>query len=215
MANDVAAVMLFRTEFLHSLSERLRQSSHGIDVRLITSSPEAAIAAIREGDIDLLITGPAFIGDVVVLAEAFPGTGAVALITEDGTAQFPTSAHRHAVRIVTALNPGLDVALRAIAEVVGSATVPKPNTEVRWSASSISNRPPAVCVRDSVDEQIAELVALGLGDKDIAAQVFISHQTVRNRISRILGDSDLRNRTQLAVLILESRARKIDPFDRS
>lgn len=55
---------------------------------------------------------------------------------------------------------------------------------------------------DDVDRQIVRLLATGLYDKEIAAQVHLSSQTVRNRVSRMLKDSDLENRTQLAAMYL-------------
>jgi NarL family two-component system response regulator LiaR len=53
---------------------------------------------------------------------------------------------------------------------------------------------------DSVDREILQLVARGLSDKEISSQVFMAHQTVRNRVSRLLQNFAVRNRTELAVL---------------
>lgn len=64
----------------------------------------------------------------------------------------------------------------------------------------------------SLDEQltereraIVELVAEGLDNKEIAAQLYLSEGTVRNHISAILQKLDLRNRTQLAVRYYQDR----------
>lgn len=48
--------------------------------------------------------------------------------------------------------------------------------------------------------EILELVAQGLDNKEIAAEVFMSEGTVRNHISTMLRKLELKNRTQLAVL---------------
>lgn len=56
-----------------------------------------------------------------------------------------------------------------------------------------------VVYHDFTDHRIVSLLAMGLSDKEIAASVFLSCQTVRNRISRMLQVSGARNRTQLAV----------------
>ena len=55
------------------------------------------------------------------------------------------------------------------------------------------------------------LIAEGLTDKQIADQVYLSPQTVRNRISRILSALDKDNRTQLALLManLDESARHV------
>jgi DNA-binding NarL/FixJ family response regulator len=56
-----------------------------------------------------------------------------------------------------------------------------------------------VC-RDEVDVQIISLIIEGMGNDEIAAQMFIAVQTVRNRISRLLAAAGAKNRTQLAIM---------------
>jgi len=53
----------------------------------------------------------------------------------------------------------------------------------------------------SMDRHIMALIAEGLTDRQIADRVYLSPQTVRNRISRILTALDKDNRTQLALLM--------------
>ncbi|MCH9275230.1 response regulator transcription factor [Bifidobacterium amazonense] len=50
------------------------------------------------------------------------------------------------------------------------------------------------------DRDIAALVAEGLDNRDIAARLYLSEGTVRNRVSGILDKMGLTNRTQLAIL---------------
>lgn len=52
--------------------------------------------------------------------------------------------------------------------------------------------------------EITALVAEGLDNRDIAARLFLSEGTVRNRISAILDKLGLTNRTQLAILWLNA-----------
>lgn len=52
--------------------------------------------------------------------------------------------------------------------------------------------------------KITALVAEGLDNRDIAARLFLSEGTVRNRISAILDKLGLTNRTQLAILWLNA-----------
>lgn len=58
----------------------------------------------------------------------------------------------------------------------------------------------AISIKDDTDRDIVDLVALGLSDREVAAGVHLAEQTVRNRLSRVLESSGLKNRTQLAVV---------------
>jgi len=53
--------------------------------------------------------------------------------------------------------------------------------------------------------EIIELIAQGLDNKEIAAQIFISEGTVRNHVSAVLQKLQLKNRTQLAVYYYQRR----------
>lgn len=55
------------------------------------------------------------------------------------------------------------------------------------------------CAPESdLDRHILDLICIGLPDREIAAAVHASHQTVRNRVSSMLRRSNISNRTQLA-----------------
>ncbi|MGA0878426.1 MAG: response regulator [Ilumatobacteraceae bacterium] len=62
------------------------------------------------------------------------------------------------------------------------------------------------------DRQIMELIAEGKADKQISEEVYLSSQTVRNRISRLLSLLGRDNRTQLALLLnsVDEVARPVD-----
>ena len=51
------------------------------------------------------------------------------------------------------------------------------------------------------DQEILALIAQGCTDKEIGARVYLSPQTIRNRISRLLSLLGRENRTQLALLV--------------
>ncbi len=52
-----------------------------------------------------------------------------------------------------------------------------------------------------VDREIMSLIGNGMTDRDIATRVFLSPQTVRNRVSRLLTTLGRENRTQLALMV--------------
>ena len=55
-------------------------------------------------------------------------------------------------------------------------------------------------ITDETDRKILLLIAQGKFDKEISQELFLSTQTIRNRVSRILTESGARNRTHLAIL---------------
>jgi len=65
-----------------------------------------------------------------------------------------------------------------------------------------TNVPTFIPYRDSIDESIVRLISYGFNNQEIAENVFLSVQTVRNRISRLLEESGARNRTHLSTMFL-------------
>lgn len=59
--------------------------------------------------------------------------------------------------------------------------------------------------RDNIDVQILDLITIGLRDQDVASALYLSLQTVKNRISKMLEISGADNRTQLGFLYSNQR----------
>lgn len=55
------------------------------------------------------------------------------------------------------------------------------------------------------EREIAECVAAGMTNGEIAAQLFVSLPTVKTHIARVFDKLGVTNRVQLAILVLESR----------
>jgi DNA-binding NarL/FixJ family response regulator len=51
------------------------------------------------------------------------------------------------------------------------------------------------------EQQIVKLIATGANNEEIANQLYISARTVKNHITNILSQLNLRNRTQIAILV--------------
>ena len=98
---------------------------------------------------------------------------------------------------VAAVGPALQAVMAGQvvlgAEVLGKLTERTPDT-----ADSIEG------LLGEREREITALVAEGLDNRDIAARLFLSEGTVRNRISAILDKLGLTNRTQLAILWLNA-----------
>ena len=65
----------------------------------------------------------------------------------------------------------------------------QPHTEFDYSRYGITEK----------EQEIIELVAKGLSNKEISAKLYLGEGTVRNYLSTLLEKLDLRDRTQLAV----------------
>lgn len=63
-----------------------------------------------------------------------------------------------------------------------------------------------LATRDALDRSIISLVALGMTDSQIGSEIGLAPQTVRNRLSKIMGDAGLTNRTQLAHMWLREQS---------
>ncbi|WEV59835.1 response regulator transcription factor [Bifidobacterium sp. ESL0728] len=95
------------------------------------------------------------------------------------------------------------------AKMNASATAGERDTHM--ATSSYASLEGAIKVSDSAfstlsarERDIAVLVAQGLDNHDIAAQLYLSEGTVRNRITDILDKLSLSNRTQLAIAWLRA-----------
>lgn len=51
------------------------------------------------------------------------------------------------------------------------------------------------------EQEILQLIAQGASNREIAQQLYISERTVRNHVTRILSQLDLRDRTQAAIFV--------------
>jgi DNA-binding NarL/FixJ family response regulator len=53
------------------------------------------------------------------------------------------------------------------------------------------------------EQEIVQLIATGANNEEIANQLYISPRTVKNHITSILSQLNLRNRTQIAILVTQ------------
>jgi len=74
-------------------------------------------------------------------------------------------------------------------DIVARLTQSKPTTRVDYLALDITEK----------EQEVIELVAKGLNNKEISSTMYLSEGTVRNYLSNILEKLDLRDRTQLAI----------------
>ncbi|MFD9666209.1 ATP-binding protein [Rhodococcus sp. NPDC059968] len=71
-----------------------------------------------------------------------------------------------------------------------------------------AGRTPEVCTLSRRERQVAELVAEGLTNRDIAAKLFISPRTAQGHVERILSKLGYTSRAQIAAWLIEQRHRQ-------
>jgi RNA polymerase sigma factor (sigma-70 family) len=54
------------------------------------------------------------------------------------------------------------------------------------------------------ERNVLDLIALGLTNREIANQMFLSEKTVKNYVTRLLQKCQVRNRTEAAILTLQA-----------
>lgn len=115
---------------------------------------------------------------------------------------------------VAAVGPALQAVMAGQvvlgAEVLGAEVLGKLTERTPDPADSDDSGDTADSIEGLLGErerEITALVAEGLDNRDIAARLFLSEGTVRNRISVILDKLGLTNRTQLAILWLNAHRR--------
>jgi hypothetical protein len=87
-------------------------------------------------------------------------------------------------------------------EVMDLLTVEKGHGHASMSFPLTTNVPAYIPYRDDIDVAIVRMISYGFSNQEIAANIFLSVQTVRNRISRLLEGSGARNRTHLCTMFL-------------
>lgn len=115
--------------------------------------------------------------------------------------------------LVQAANGGFDDVVditgvdpvESLREVVESRHSIRDHAEWRNLEFVLDTSAVEISYHDDLDREIVAMVAVGQSNHEIAECIHLSYQTVRNRISRILDDSGIRNRTQLAAIYLRQQ----------
>jgi DNA-binding NarL/FixJ family response regulator len=95
-------------------------------------------------------------------------------------------------------------------EAVGLVLANEPAEPGRQSASRLGPRRGSSSALTRREAEVAALVARGLTNRDIAAQLFLSVRTVEVHVDHVLTKLGFRTRTQLAAWALEEGLRPED-----
>jgi DNA-binding CsgD family transcriptional regulator len=159
-------------------------------------------SALSAGTVEVLVIGPTFIESTPKLRAMSPAAPPpmIAVMYRDAKLAVLGRSKEYGVDFTIDVSRDFCAAIKEIGlawsefSKMGRATV-----EERLMACPTERHIPVI---DDTDRSIIQLIASGYTDREIAETVFLSHQTVRNRVSRILTYSGARNRTHLACLYL-------------
>ena len=138
--------------------------------------------------------------------EAHPGTKIIILTSkpEDDLVlpAIKAGALSYLLKDVSAAD--LTVAIRAAAE--GRPTLnPMAASRMMQEVSTGGNKTKDLNKISPREMEVLQLIARGLGNREIAGQLYISERTVKTHVTHLLEKLQLRDRTQLAIYALENK----------
>jgi len=209
----VSALFVFHQSYVRDILQQLTDSANQIDVRAIVDSPFSAREHLRNEPVDIVVAGSTFIEDLESLVTSSPWRPrpmSVA-VCRAVSAALRERARLSRVDLIIDVSVGLDAARQQLLnEFEGFAKGGEIFGEAKLMGYVDADR---IRVQDKIDREITQMVSVGYTDREIAGAVCLSHQTVRNRISRLLGDSGAKNRTHLACMYLTLVHDGVAPFE--
>ena len=175
----------------------------GVTVLVAENDGESFVQAVQQHKpqvmvIDVTHTNGAGL-DVARRAKAVHSSGkVVTLVDEESDSALVNSYELGASAVVSKKRPVRDLH-QAVLDVASNVNTINP-VAVRNAKRRLEEQGHLALSRiDATDRKMLELLTRGYTDRQIASEVYLSLQTVRNRMSRLLQKFHLDNRTQLAL----------------
>ena len=168
----------------------------GIDIVAATTAGAEALMLAREHTVDIIITDAAMPGvdGLGVVKQCAPEFPVLVLTTFDDASLVSALLSAGAAGYILK-----DVApeqfARAIADAAAGGLVLDPRI-ARFAHEAPTNE---LAILTRAERGVAELIAQGKTNQEIAAQLHLAEGTVKNHVSRILGKVGARDRTALAL----------------
>lgn len=154
--------------------------------------PDVAVVDVRLGAEDGLELIP-------LLTRLAPDCGIVVLTAfEDDEAL--VRAHDLGAKAYLVKSTSCDHLISVIRDVAAGMSFLVSNEIEMFRSRLLQKRSRRLTELSDGDRRLVELVRQGLPDREIAAEMHLSLQTIRNRVSRLLHKFELNNRTQLAMM---------------
>lgn len=169
----------------------IEQAINSFDTR-----PDVAIVDVR-------LNGEDGLELVAWITKNHPECRTVVLTAFDSDDAF-VRAHRSGAHAFTVKSTSCDHLSSVIRDLVAGARLLLPAHVAMAEARIASRHSRSIDALSPSDKRLIGFIAQGLPDRQIAAEMHLSLQTIRNRVSRLLHTFELSNRTQLAVLATQS-----------
>lgn len=207
-----SVVFLFRQVYSRDLARGLGPALTDFRPLSVVATVADAEALIQCRTADIVVMGPSYIETSHSLRTAGAGTRRpmVVVIDRGRDVSVRRRAETHGIDLVVGVSNGIWPAVREIRTSWNDFVLREGAIDER--VTSIEPPERSIPVVDDVDRSIIQMIAGGYTDREIAEAVFLSHQTIRNRVSRILTYSGARNRTHLACLYLAMVHEGLVPF---
>lgn len=144
------------------------------------------------------------------LIERFPGTSVLVLTFHDEE-EYVLGLVRAGVRGYVLKDEALSSLVEAVRAVAGGGTWFSQGVAAKLATSVASGPGSEVSDLTGREREILTLVARGLGNEDIAADLFIARRTVQNHISSIYAKLGLRSRAEAVLFAV--RHGLVDPSE--
>ncbi len=177
----------------------------GVTVLVAEHNGDAFVEAVQHHKPEVMVVDvahPSGAGlDIARRAKAAHKAGkVVTLVDHEDDAALVNSYELGASAVVSKKRPVRDLH-QAVLDVASNVNTINPiavrNAKRRLEETGVL----AMSKIDATDRQMLDLLTRGYSDRQIAGEVYLSLQTVRNRMSRLLQKFHLENRTQLALHI--------------
>lgn len=191
-AQALASILDAEADFeVCATTTNIEQAMERFDTR-----PDVAIVDVR-------LNGEDGIALVAWITENHPECRTVVLTAFESDEVF-VRAHASGAHAFTVKSTSCDHLASVIRDLAGGTRLLL-DVHVQAAATRLaSQRSRSLGALSASDQRLIAYVAQGLPDRQIAAEMHLSLQTIRNRVSRLLHTFELSNRTQLAVLVTQS-----------
>lgn len=186
---------------------RLLSTAGGIEIVAQASDGETALAALDDEEVDVVLTDARMPGmDGVELtsqcATRYPGLPVLVLTTfdDDALVQSALAAGASGFLLKDTSVEGLTAALHAVID--GGMVIDPRVAKAAMRTKDSRDEPLAILTRG--ERIVAELVARGLTNPEIAETLVLAEGTVKNHVSALLRKLDARDRTALALTLYKA-----------